>query len=155
MKPKWKTIIYSLILTFIFAFGGGIVTYLGMPKYDASTHPYLTPPSWLFPVVWSILFLLMAYSAAVVYDAHAAHTPKAVVIYLLQLTLNFWWCVMFFGFGAYLFAFILLLLLWGAVLAMIIVFCKVKKPAGLIQIPYLLWLTFAAYLNLGVYLLNR
>ena len=155
MKTKWKTLIYSLILTFIFAVGGGIVTYVGMPKYDAAAHPALTPPSWLFPVVWSILFLLMAYGAAIVYDAHAAATPKAIVVYLLQLTLNFWWCVLFFGFGLYMFAFIWLLLLWGAVLAMIILFYRTDKLAGLLQIPYLVWLSFAAYLNLGIYLLNR
>ena len=155
MKTKWKTLVFSLILTFIFAAGGGIVTYIGMPGYDSAAHPALTPPSWLFPVVWSILFLLMAYGAAVVYDAHSHLTPKATIVYLLQLTLNFWWCVLFFGFGLYLISFVWLLLLWGAVLAMIILFYRVDKLAGLLQIPYLVWLSFAAYLNLGVYLLNR
>ena len=155
MKTKRKTLIYSLILTFIFAVGGGIVTYIGMPKYDASAHPPLTPPSWLFPVVWSILFLLMAYGAAVIYDKHEALTPKALLIYVLELTLNFWWCVLFFGFGLYLFAFVWLILLWISVLTMIIVFCRIDRLSGLLQIPYLVWLSFAAYLNLGVYLLNR
>ena len=155
MKTKWKTLIYSLALSFIFGIGGGIVTYVGMPGYEAVAQPALTPPSWLFPVVWSILFALMAYSAAIIYDAHSPLTPKAAIVYLLQLTLNFWWCVLFFGFGIYLVSFIWLLLLWGTVLVMIILFYKIDKLAGLIQIPYLAWLSFAAYLNFGVYLLNK
>ncbi len=155
MNFKWKTFWYSLALTFIFAIGGGIVTYLGQPKYDALTQPFLSPPSWLFPVVWSILFLLMAYGAAVVFDSGNEKMPKALFVYALQLTMNFWWCVLFFGMGLYLFAFIWLILLWIAVLVMLILFYRIDKKAGLLQIFYLLWLTFAAYLNLSVYLLNR
>ncbi len=155
MKFKWKTFWYSLALTFLFAIGGGIATYAGMPQYEAAEHPFLTPPSWLFPVVWSILFLLMAYSAAVIYDSGSHHMPKAIFVYALQLTMNFWWCVLFFGFRLYLAAFIWLLLLWAAVLVMIVLFYRINRTAGLLQIFYLLWLTFAAYLNFGVYLLNR
>ncbi len=155
MKFKWKTFWYSLILTFLFAIGGGIVTYLGMKDFEALTQPFLSPPAWLFPVVWSILFLLMSYSAAVVYDSGSTKMPKALFIYALQLTMNFWWCVLFFGFRLYLFAFIWLVLLWLAVLVMIVLFYRIDKKAGLLQIFYLLWLTFAAYLNLSIYLLNR
>ena len=152
---QWKTFWYSFALTFLFAIGGGIVTYAGMPQYEAAVHPALTPPSWLFPVVWSILFLLMTYSAAVIYDYGHPDLSKAIFVYALQLTMNFWWCVLFFGFKLYLFAFIWLILLWIAVLVMIILFYRINKMAGLLQIPYLVWLTFAAYLNLGLYLLNR
>ncbi len=152
---QWKTFWYSFALTFLFAIGGGIVTYAGMPQYEAAVHPALTPPSWLFPVVWSILFLLMTYSAAVIYDSGHPDLSKAIFVYALQLTMNFWWCVLFFGFKLYLFAFIWLILLWIAVLVMIILFYRINKMAGLLQIPYLVWLTFAAYLNLGLYLLNR
>ncbi len=155
MKTKWKTLIYSLILTFVFAIGGGIVTYAGMSYYEAVKHPALTPPSWLFPVVWSILFILMAYGAAVIYDSGSSKMPRAIFVYTLQLTMNFWWCVLFFGFRLYLFAFIWLILLWIAVLVMIILFYRINKLAGLLQIFYLLWLSFAAYLNLGIWLLNR
>ncbi len=97
----------------------------------------------------------MSYSAAVVYDSGSTKMPKALFIYALQLTMNFWWCVLFFGFRLYLFAFIWLVLLWLAVLVMIVLFYRIDKKAGLLQIFYLLWLTFAAYLNLSIYLLNR
>ena len=134
---------------------GGIVTYIGMAKFHKVVQPPLSPPTFLFPVVWSILFLLMAYSAAVIYDSGSHHMPKAIFVYALQLTMNFWWCVLFFGFRLYLAAFIWLLLLWAAVLVMIVLFYRINRTAGLLQIFYLLWLTFAAYLNFGVYLLNR
>ena len=155
MTIKLKTFLYALLLTFLFGIGGGIVTYVGMPRYEAAAHPALTPPSWLCPVVWSILYFLMAYAAAVIYDSGSKATARALFVFMVQLTMNFWWCVLFFGFGLYLFSFIWLLLLWIAVLVMIVLFYRINKWAGLSQIPYLVWLTFAAYLNLGVFLLNR
>ena len=155
VKTSRKTLIYSFVLTFLFAIGGGIVTYAGMSHYKDAAQPPLTPPSWLFPVVWTILFALMAYGAARVYDSVNSAMPRAILVYFIQLTMNFWWCVLFFGFRLYLFAFIWLVLLWLAVLVMIVLFYRIDKKAGLLQIFYLLWLTFAAYLNLSIYLLNR
>ena len=155
MKAKTRVFVYSFILTFLFAAGGGIVTYSGMSGFEAAKQPALTPPSWLFPVVWTVLFGLMAYGAGVIYNSGDVCMPKAMFIYALQLTMNFWWCVLFFGFRLYLFAFIWLLLLWLAVLVMIILFYRIDRRAGLLQIFYLLWLSFAAYLNLGIWLLNK
>ncbi len=154
VKKNTKIYVISFVLTFLFAAAGGIVTYIGMPRFEAAVKPYLTPPGWVFPVVWSILFALMAIGAARVYLSDDKRLSRAMFLYFLQLTMNFWWCVLFFGFGFYLFALIWLLLLWIAVLLMLIVFTGIDKPAGLIQIPYLIWLTFAAYLNLGILLLN-
>ena len=155
MKAKTKVFVYSYILTFLFAAGGGIVTYAGMNGFEAVKQPALTPPSWVFPVVWTILFSLMAYGAAVIYLSGSAGMPRAMFIYALQLTMNFWWCVLFFGFRLYLFSFIWLVLLWLAVLLMTILFSRINRKAGLLQVFYLLWLSFAAYINLGVWLLNR
>lgn len=155
MKVKRKTLIYSFVFTFLFAIGGGIVTYMGMSGFEAIKQPALTPPSWLFPVVWTVLFALMAYGAAVIYDSGSPLMPRAMFIYALQLTMNFWWCVLFFGFRLYLFAFIWLVLLWVSVLVMIILFSRINRGAGLLQIFYLLWLSFAAYLNFAVWLLNK
>ncbi len=155
MKAKTKTFIYSFILTYLFAAAGGIVTYFGMPGFEAVKQPALTPPSWLFPVVWTILFGLMAYGAGVIYGSGDSRMPKAIFFYVLQLTMNFWWCVLFFGFRLYLFAFIWLVLLLAAALIMTILFYRIDRRAGLLQIFYLLWLSFAAYLNLGIWLLNK
>ncbi len=155
MTLKLKTFVISLILTFLFAAAGGIVTYAGMSGFEAAKQPPLSPPSFLFPIVWTILFALMAFGAAVIYDSDAKSAPRALFVYTVQLTMNFWWCVLFFGFGLYLTSFVWLVLLWVAVLVMIIMFTRINKLAGLFQIAYLVWLTFAAYLNFGIWLLNR
>ena len=155
MMFKLKTLLWSLILTFAIALAGGVVTYIGMPGFKEAAQPALSPPAFLFPIVWTLLFAIMAFGAAVVYDSENRNSPKALFVYALQLAMNFWWCVLFFGFRLYLFAFIWLVLLWAAVLVMIILFTRINKLAGLLQILYLLWLTFAAYLNFGVWMLNR
>ncbi len=152
---KWKSFLYSFVITFIFAALGGIVTYIGMPKFENVQQPPLSPPSYLFPIVWSILFLLMSVSAAIIYDSDNETSAKALFIYTIQLTLNFWWCVLFFGFRLYFFSFIWLLLLLLTVFVMTVLFYRINKLAGLIQIPYMIWLGFAAYLNFGVWFLNR
>ena len=155
MSTKLKTVIVSEIFAFIFGIGGGIVTYAGMSRYETMQQPFLSPPSWLFPIVWSVLFLLMGYSAARIYMSGSERLPGAMFVYVLQLTMNFWWCVLFFGFALYLFSFVWLLLLCAAVLVMIILFYRIDRLAGLLQIPYLVWLCFAAYLNLFTWILNR
>ena len=154
MKLKTKSYVYSFVLTFLFAAAGGLVTYLGMSRYDKLIHPFLTPPGWLFPVVWTVLFVLMAFGCAKVYASESPLMPKAIFVYTVQLTMNFWWCLLFFGFGLYFTAFIWLLLLWAVVLVMIILFYRINKLWGLLQIFYLLWLSFAAYLNYGIWSLN-
>ena len=152
---KYKPYIISFAITFATALLGGIVTYLGMDSFEKVVQPPLAPPSFLFPIVWTILYSLMAFGAARIYIKSGSQLSGALLLYVVQLFFNFWWSVIFFGFGAYLTAFIWLVILWILVLAMIIAFYKIDKLSALIQIPYLLWLTFAAYLNLGIYLLNK
>lgn len=152
---KLKTFWYLLLFTFLFAGLGALVTYLGMPAFEQLKQPFLSPPSFLFPIVWTILYLLMAFGAAIIYDSDNANSPKALFVYVIQLTLNFWWCVLFFGFRLYLFSFIWLLLLICAVIVMIILFTRINRLAGLLQLFYLLWICFAAYLNFGIWFLNR
>ena len=152
---KCRSFLYSSAITFIFAILGGIVTYIGMPRFQNTVQPPLSPPAYLFPIVWTLLFLLMSVSAAIIYDSDDEISPKALFLYMIQLTLNFWWCVLFFGFRLYFFSFIWLLLLLLTVFIMTVLFYRVNKLAGILQIPYILWLTFAAYLNFGIWFLNR
>ena len=126
-----------------------------MPRFQNTVQPPLSPPAYLFPIVWTLLFLLMSVSAAIIYDSDDEISPKALFLYMIQLTLNFWWCVLFFGFRLYFFSFIWLLLLLLTVFVMTVLFYRVNKLAGILQIPYILWLTFAAYLNFGIWFLNR
>lgn len=118
--------------------------------------PPLSPPGWLFPLVWTALYALMGISAARVYLAPPSKMRSlGLNLFVLQLAVNFFWSPIFFNLQAFGFAFLWLLLLWGLVLWMILSFRKVDPLAAKLQIPYLLWLTFAAYLNLGVWYLNR
>ncbi len=152
---KYKTYIISIAIALGVGILGGIITSLGMPEFTQLDQPPLSPPPFIFPIVWTILYVLMGIGAARIYIKSGKKLSKELLIYAVQLFFNFFWTVFFFGFGAYLFSFIWIVALWGLVLAMIIGFYKKDKISGLIQIPYLLWLTFAAYLNLGIYLLNR
>ncbi len=148
---KWKTYAAYIIVTLL----GGILVALftmdGMQVYSALEKPMLTPPAWLFPIAWTILYILMAIGAS----RYALKSKMISGVYFLQLIVNYLWSIIFFGFNAYLFAFFWLLLLLVLVIVMTVQFYKVDKLAGLLQIPYILWLVFAGYLNIMVYLLNR
>lgn len=119
-------------------------------------QPPLSPPGWVFPLVWTILFALMGIGAARVYlSSPSPVRSRGLNLFIAQLVVNFFWSPIFFNLQAFGFAFFWLLLLWCLVVWMILTFRKADPPAAKLQIPYLLWLTFAAYLNLGVWYLNR
>ena len=157
MKNRnWKT--YACWILFSEAVGGlsGWLTRDGMELYRVAIEkPPLSPPGIVFPIVWTILFALMGIGAARVHlsPASAART-KALGIYLVQLGFNFLWSIIFFNFQRFGFALSWLLVLWLMILWMIQAFRRIDPPAGWLQRPYLLWVTFAAYLNFGVWRLN-
>ena len=156
-KSKWKTYAYWVLFTEAVGALSGWLTRNAAQSYTNSiTQPPLSPPAVVFPIVWSILFALMGLGAARVYLASASVGRwRGILLFLLQLALNFFWSIIFFKFRAFGFAFIWLMILWALILLMILTFRKVDKPAALLQIPYFLWVTFAAYLNLGVWILNK
>lgn len=119
---------------------------------QTAVQPPLSPPAWVFPVVWGILYALMGVSAARI---ALTGQKQGLNLFIAQLVVNFFWPLLFFRAGAYGFAGLWLGLLWALVLAMILSFRKADPGAALLQIPYLLWLTFALYLNAGVWYLNR
>ena len=138
---------------------GGISALLtrdGMMTYQMMRKPVLSPPSWLFPIVWTILYILMGISSYLIMisEAEKKQKEKAILLYEYQLAVNFLWPTFFFSFEWYLFSFFWLLLLWILVLFMILSFWKIDKRAALLNIPYLVWLTFAGYLNLAIWWLN-
>ena len=138
---------------------GGLSAWLsreGMKAYSETVaQPPLSPPMWLFPVVWGILFLLMGYSAGRIYLApESRERSRGLNLFVAQLIINFFWSLIFFNAQAFGLAFVWLILLWVLVLLMILTFRKVDPLAAWLQVPYLLWLTFAAYLSAGVWYLN-
>lgn len=155
-KSKIKPYAVSILLALAVGGLSGFLTSLGMDSFDALTKPPLTPPSFLFPIVWTVLFILMGVGAARIFMIEpTAARNRALILYVVQLAVNFLWSIIFFNPQAYAFAFFWLILLWVLILTMIYLFCKVDKPAALIQIPYAIWVTFAGYLNLMIWLMNR
>lgn len=155
---KSKLKVYGKFLLITGAVGGlsALLTNMAMDRYDAARKPPLTPPDIVFPIVWSILFTLMAISAARVWlTDNSRMRNRSMIIYALQLAFNFVWSLLFFNLEAYGFAFLWLIALWVLILIMILQFYKSDRLAGLLQIPYLLWVSFAGYLNYMVWMLNR
>ena len=133
-----------------------IVSGGGMEVFESVTKPPLSPPAWLFPVVWTILYTLMGISSYLILTSGAEEEQinRAIALYGYQLAVNFLWPTFFFNFQWYLFSFFWLVLLWVLVFLMILRFWKIDRTAALLNIPYLVWLTFAGYLNLGIWWLN-
>lgn len=155
-KSKIKTYAVSLAITLITGGVSALLINLGIDDYRLAQKPALSPPEIVFPIVWTVLFILMAVGAARVWltpDSKAK--AKGLRLYILQLAANFIWSILFFNFQAYALAFFWLIFLWLLILLMIIAFSKSDKIAAYMQIPYLLWVSFAGYLNFMVWMLNR
>ncbi len=148
---------YLVSVAIALSVGGlaGFLTRGGMAAYAALAQPPLAPPGWLFPPVWTVLYLLMGVAAARVYVAKTPCTVRALTLYGAQLIVNFFWPFLFFNLEARFFAFLWLLLLFALVVLTTIHFYRISKKAGYLMLPYLLWLLFAGYLNFFTYLLNR
>lgn len=155
MTIRLKTLLKSLGISLGVGILSALFTMGSMKVYKTINQPALSPPSWLFPVVWTILFILMGISAYNVYESDSIYKDISLKVYGVQLVVNFLWSIIFFNGRLYLFSFIWLLLLWSLIIVMIFLFYKVKPIAGYLQIPYLIWVTFAAYLNFMIYILNR
>lgn len=155
-KSNWKTYAFWILITEAVGALSGWLTREGSKIFSESVaQPPLSPPALVFPIVWGILYALMGLGAARVYMAPPSKDrSKGLNIYIVQLIVNFFWSLIFFNAQAYGFAFFWLLLLWALVLWMILTFRKVDPLAAYLQIPYLIWLTFAAYLSFGVWYLN-
>lgn len=159
MKQSTKQWLKPLVWFLLLSWGvGGLSAFLTRNEMDIYTRlnqPALAPPSWVFPVVWSILFTLMGISAWLVYLRPRTEAREgALTAFGLQLLVNFAWTLIFFNAHAYWAAFWWLLLLWALIVAMIFLMCKVRPLAAWLQVPYLLWVSFAGYLTLRIAQLN-
>lgn len=153
MKIQWNKLWLSLLPLF-----AGIVSSLltgdSFTYYEQLTKPLFSPPSFLFPIVWTILYLLLGVSFYLIQTIPSPFTSTATLLYLTQIILNFLWSPVFFSLENTLLAFFILLLLWIVVFQMIRAFYRISPLSAWLQIPYLLWLTFAGYLNLSILLFN-
>lgn len=149
LKIYFKSILLPVLLGTLI----GIIT-SGQMDYMSLEKPFLSPPGIVFPTIWTILYTLMGISYAIL-KSNSLTNKNINFIYYFQLIINLLWSVFFFNFKWRLFSFLWILLLIVVVIVLIIKFYKQNKTAGLLQIPYLIWLLFAAYLNLFLYILNK
>lgn len=153
---KWKLLVPALLLPLAVGGLAALLTGSAMDSYSGVARPPLSPPGWVFPVAWTLLYILMGTASYIVAGSSVSRERKerALCVYALQLAVNFAWPVIFFKLSAYGAAFFWLLLLLLLVLATELLFKHISKTAGKLLLPYLLWLLFALYLNLGVWILN-
>ncbi|MFR6312563.1 TspO/MBR family protein [Anaerofustis stercorihominis] len=154
MKNNIKTFIISVLIPLLTGGLAGLLTSKSMVIYKHLNLPPLSPPGFIFPIVWTILYILMGIGAYFIIISNSSTKTEALRTYALQLVLNFLWTIVFFNMRNFLLAFIILIALWALIIKMIITFKNIKPIAGYLQIPYLLWVTFAGYLNFMVFILN-
>ncbi len=155
MNKMSKEEIICLLIPLVGGFLSGIVSMTGIRDYELLNKPILALPGFIFPIIWTILYVLMGISSYLIYNESDYHSNCCLKIYGINLFMNFLWTPIFFGLNLRLFALIWIILLDVVVIYMIICFYKVNKKAAYLQIPYLIWSLFATYLNFGFYLLNR
>lgn len=151
------TLILTLFLPLLIGGLSAGLSSKGMALYTTMNKPPLSPPAVVFPVVWLILYLMMGLAShfVLISEAEAGDRMTALILYAVQLAMNFMWSIIFFGWGLYMAAFVWLIVMWCLVIICTIRFFGISKIAAYLLIPYIIWLTFAAYLNLGVSILNK
>lgn len=155
-RVPWKTYAFWIVITEAIGALSALLIQDSLEIYKFSVvQPPLSPPAIVFPIVWTILYGVMGFSAARIRLMPPSKEQKAGInLYIIQLTVNFFWSLIFFNARAYGFSFLWLVLLWILLLFMIREFYKTDRLAALLQLPYQLWLSFALYLNAGVWYLN-
>jgi len=152
-------LILALCIALPLAIGGlsGYLTVGGLAEWYVNLNkPSFNPPGWIFGPVWTLLYALMGISLYLILKSESEHLKTtAYALFGVQLMLNFWWSFIFFNARQLGWALVEILVLWAAILAMILVFYRISKPAALLQIPYLLWVSFATVLNATLWWMNR
>ncbi len=156
LKSETKSLIIAILIPVIGGFLISLITRGGVNNYTENLiKPVFAPPRILFPIVWTILYILMGYSSYLIYNSMSCHKNTCLLLYALQLFINFIWPIIFFNLEARLFAFLFIILLDFVVILMIYCFLGINKKAAYLNIPYFIWLLFASVLNISVYILNR
>lgn len=156
MKSNYKLLVLCISIPLLVGALSAFITQNSMDIFKLLNKPLLTPPGIFFPIVWIILYILMGISSYLVLVSRedANDISIAITAYLLQLLVNILWPIFFFRFNLYLFSFLVIIILWFFILRTIRLFYNIFKTSAYLLIPYLLWVTFAAYLNLGFVILN-
>ena len=149
---KYKSLILNIAVPLAVGLVSGLLTMGAMEDFSALNQPPLSPPGWLFPVVWTILYILMGVSAWRI--KRIDRQARALAVYRLSLVFNFFWPIFFFVCQMWLLSLIWLVILWVLVLIYTAGYFRIDRIAGRLQVPYAVWCVFAIYLNFGILLLN-
>lgn len=158
IKPEIKLFIIAIAIPLLVGAASALLTMGNMDLYSEVKVPPLSPPSPIFPVVWTVLYILMGISSALIIKDRETDPPAAargLMAYIISLGFNFAWSIFFFNLRAFLFSFVWLLGLLALIILTIHFYKKVNKTAAYLQIPYAVWVAFAGYLNIAIYFLNR
>lgn len=155
MKIKLKPFLISIFIP-VFLIGGvsALLTMNSMNIYSKINEPPLSPPSWLFPIVWTILFILMGIASYIIYESDNILKKQALIVYALQLIFNFIWTLVFFNAESYIVSAFIIIALLSLIAYTIYLFYQINKTAAFLLIPYFIWVAFATYLNIGIATLN-
>lgn len=151
MKKNIKLLFMCILITFFI--GNLFAIFIDASSY-VNLKKVVNVPGYIFPIVWSILYLLMAISLFIILKSNNELKYKSIKLYFIQLIVNSLWTLLFFKFNMYFFSFIWIILLIILVINMVVYFFKINKVAGLLNIFYIIWLIFASILNLGIVILN-
>ena len=154
MSIRIKPYIYSVLITLGLGIISAVILGDSTEIYRSINRPPLSPPSWVFPVVWTILYITMGIALGMIWSDKKLCRDEAIKWYFLQLVINILWPLFFFNAGWYVFSLLWIIILDITVIITIIKFYRCKPNAGLLLIPYLVWILFATYLNAGIVLLN-
>ena len=156
MKINFKTLIVSVLIPLAVGVVSGLLSMSGIRSFGELNMPPLSPPAFLFPIVWTLLYILMGISSYLVVRTNGSGGAKtqALTLYALQLVFNFFWSIIFFNLGAFEIAFIWLLALLAIIVITTVRFWRINKWAGILMLPYIAWVCFAGYLNLAIAYLN-
>ncbi len=152
---NYLKLVIAIVISELAGIAGSFFTISEIPNwYAALEKPALNPPAWLFGPVWITLYLLMGISLWLIWKSNSSEKKRAVWLFIIQLALNAIWSPIFFGAQSIGNALAIIVLLWAAIVLTILIFKKISKTAAWLMVPYLLWVSFAAYLNFSIWVLN-
>jgi len=154
---NWKHLLISILLCQFTGVIGALFTTPAIPAwYNTLVKPSFVPPNWTFSVVWMLLFLLMGIALYIVWEKglEKAEVRKAMAVFVIQLFLNIMWSVLFFGLRSPFYGLVGIVVLWVLILVNIWLFYRISRTSGLLLVPYILWVSFAAVLNYSIWVLN-
>lgn len=154
-RRKIEVLIISILIPLLVGSVSSLLSGDSRTIYSNLVKPPLSPPGIVFPIVWTILYILMGIASFYIFESDSKYKEQALKIYKVSLIFNFFWSIIFFGISYYLLSLVWLIVLIYIIINMVMIFHRIKKISGYLLIPYLVWCIFAAYLNLGVFLLNK